>query len=152
MNCLAGSHKIFTVMSLKSPGISILWNQDLKYHEEDHTGPFPSLWKTDQNWPHQAALKTWSHVCVHLAVKDVVLQGKVSSPSKCSVFMGWHSSIFPEWLSICLGRRAGSEQDFPLQLLHLTAAAQHTSAEGQGTASSHALKVRRRKGMPHDEC
>lgn len=91
-------------------------------------GWFTSLWKTNQKWLHQAALKTWSRTCVHLAARDVVFHGKVSSPSNCNAFMGWCSSIFTEGPSISSGRRAGREQDFPLQLLHLTAAAQHISA------------------------
>lgn len=68
-------------------------------------------------------------MCVHLDARDVVFHGKVSSLSNCNAFMGQYSFIFTEGLNISLGRRAGSEQDFPLQLLHLTAAAQHISAE-----------------------
>lgn len=115
-------------------------------------GPFPYSWKTDQNWPHQAALNTWSHICVHLAAEDVVFEGKVLSPSKCNVFIGWRSIIFPEQLSICSGRRAGSKQGFAPQLLHLTAAAQLTSAEGRETASAHAQRAGRRKGMSSYKC
>lgn len=64
-------------------------------------GSSPSLWKTDENWPHQAVPKTWSHVS---------LKGRFRLLS-CAMCL-WHSSIFPEELSICWGRRAGSKQDF----------------------------------------
>lgn len=74
-------------------------------------GSSPSLWKTDENWPHQAVPKTWSHVS---------LKGRFNLLSGAMCL--WHSSIFPEELSICWGRRAGSKQDFALQLLNLPVA------------------------------
>lgn len=48
-----------------------------------------------------------AHMCV--------FEGKVSFPSRCSVFMA--SVHLPEELSICWGRKAESKQGFALQLL-----------------------------------
>lgn len=53
-----------------------------------------------------------AHMCV--------FEGKVSFPSRCSVFMA--SVHLPEELSICWGRKAESKQGFALQLLNLPAA------------------------------
>jgi len=121
----------------------------LKYHEEDNMGPFSFFMENWPELPHQEARKTWSHMCVHLTAKDVVFQGKVSSPSKCNVFMGWH---LPRTAEHLLRQESWKQTGLSPAVTSSHSCSPAHLSRGLETASCPALTARSKKGMPSDEC